>query len=124
MNNIQKRFILFIFGCLTVRFMFVYIAKTVDIKYLPYLGYLALLPVIGWIYILITGSRKIGTETFGEKIWWDNLRYIHAALYLLFAILAIQRNTDAWIILLVDVIIGLVAFLQHHYKAGNFKELI
>ncbi len=124
MNNIQKRFLLFIFGCILVRSLFVYIAKTVNIQFLPYLGYLALLPVIGWVYILATNTRKIGMETFGEKIWWNKLRYIHAFLYLLFAILAIRKNKNAWVVLLIDVIIGLTAFLVHHYREGNFKKLL
>lgn len=124
MNTIQKRFALFLIGCIGLRSLFVYIAKTIKNDYLPYLGYLALLPVIGWTYILLTGSRPTGAETFGEKIWWNNLRYIHAGLYLLFAILAINRNEKSWIVLLVDVLLGLTAFLWHHYNAGSFTQLI
>jgi hypothetical protein len=124
MNDIQRRFVLFIFGCILTRSIFVYIAATVKIEYLPYLGYLSLLPVIGWMYILATGSRKTGTETFGQPIWWNKLRYVHALLYLIFAVLAIQKSDKAWIVLLIDVIVGLSVFLWHHYRAGNFQELI
>jgi hypothetical protein len=123
MNDIQKRFALFLFGCILVRSIFVYIAATIRIEYLPYLGYLALIPVIGWIYILATGSRKTGQETMGQPIWWNSLRYVHALLYLTFAILAILKINKAWIVLLVDVIVGLTAFLWHHYNVGSFKQL-
>ena len=46
-----------------------------------YLGYLALLPATEFIYIYLTGSMKTGAESFGEKIWWNNLRPIHSILF-------------------------------------------
>ena len=123
MNNIQKRILLFLIGCIGVRSLFVVFAKYIDIKYLPYLGYLALLPAIGFIYIYITGSRKSGPETFGDKIWWNNLRPIHAILYLLFAYNAIIGNKHAWIYLLADVLFGLISFLIYHCVKGDFTPL-
>ena len=124
MNTFQKRFLLFLFGCIGVRSLFVIIAKNISLKYLPILGYLALLPAIGFIYIYATGSRKTGMETFGEKIWWNNLRPIHALLYLLFAYNAIIGNKHAWIYLFIDVTLGLISFLFFHYKNGDFPKLI
>ena len=124
MNDIQKRFLLFLIGCIGTRSLFVIIAKKIDLKFLPYLGYLALLPAIGFIYIYVTGSRKTGAEVFGGKIWWNNLRPLHALLYGLFAYNAIIRNSNAWIYLLIDVIIGLVSFLSFHYSNGDFSKLL
>jgi len=114
MNDIQKRFLLFLGGCIVIRTLFVIIAKYINIKYLPYLGYLALIPAIGLLYIFFTKSRQTGPEVFGAKIWWNNLRPIHASLYILFSISAIQQKTYSWIFLLIDVILGLSAFLFYH----------
>jgi hypothetical protein len=124
MNDIQKRFLLFLIGCIGTRALFVYVAKNIDVKYLPLLGYLALLPAIGFLYIYFTGSRKTGAEVFGEKIWWNDLRPIHSFIYFLFAYNAIIGNNKAWIYLLVDVIIGLFSFLFFHFKNGDLKKLI
>ncbi len=124
MNEIKKRFLLFLIGCMGTRLLFVYAAKNAGPKYLHYLGYLALLPAIGFTYIFLTGSRPTGGETFGQKIWWNNLRPVHALLYSLFAYNAINRNASAWKILLLDVVIGLVSFLAHHYQEGSFQKLI
>jgi len=123
MNDIQKRFLLFLIGCIGTRSLFVYVAKNTNAKYLPLLGYLALLPAIGFIYIYLTGSRKTGGEVFGEKIWWNDLRPIHSLLYFLFSYNAIIGNNKAWIYLLVDVIFGLISFLIFHFKNGDFKKL-
>jgi hypothetical protein len=120
MNDLQKRFLMFLIGCIGTRSLFVIIAKYVNTQYLKYMGYLALLPAIGFIYIYLTGSRKTGPETFGEKIWWNNLRPIHSILYFLFAYNAINGNKQAWIYLLVDVLFGLISFLVHHYVNGDF----
>ena len=124
MNTFQKRFLLFLFGCIGVRSLFVIIAKNISLIYLPILGYLALLPAIGFVYIYVSGSRKIGAETFGEKIWWNDLRPIHAVLYFLFGYNAILGKRIAWIYLLIDVIFGLISFLLFHYKNGDFPKLI
>ena len=124
MNTIQKRFLLFLFGCIGTRSLLVYLAKTTNKTYLNYMGYLALLPAIGFFYIYFTGSRQTGAEVFGEKIWWNNLRPVHGTLYALFAYNAITGNLNAYLYLLVDVLIGLTSFLIFHYYNGDFKLLL
>ena len=114
MNHLQQRILMFLIGCIGVRSLFVIIAKYINTKYLKYLGYLALLPAIGFIYIYLTGTRKTGVEVFGEKIWWNNLRPIHSIL----------GNKQSWIYLLVDVLIGLTSFLIYHYVNGDFFKLL
>lgn len=122
MKNIHKRILLFLIGCIGTRSLLVYIAKTTDLTYLPYLGYLALLPAAGFMYIFLTGIRKTGFEVFGEKIWWNNLRPVHALLYTLFAYNAIHKNKNSWMFLLADVVFGLLSFLWHHYSIGSFTS--
>jgi hypothetical protein len=124
MNTIQKRFLLFLVGCIGMRSLFVILARKANTEYLKYMGYLALLPAIGFIYIYLTGSRQTGGETFGDKIWWNNLRPLHALLYFLFAYNAIQRNKNTWVYLLIDVIIGLFSFLIFHYFNNDFEKLV
>ena len=123
MNNIQKRFILFLFGCITIRLLFVYFAKNASSQILMYMGYFALIPAFGFAYIYITNSRQSGSEVFGEKIWWNYLRPLHSLLYFLFACNAIIGNKTAWLFLLVDVLIGLILFLFQHWKKDNFNKL-
>ena len=123
MNTIQKRFLLFLIGCIGTRSLFVYLAKIANKTYLHYLGYLSLLPAFGFIYLFLSGSRQTGKEVFGDKIWWNNLRPIHGLLYLLFAYNAINGNKFAWVYLLIDVIVGLVSFVGFHYYNNDFKKL-
>jgi hypothetical protein len=124
MNDLQKRFLLFLFGCIGMRSLFVILAKNANEMYLKYMGYLALIPAIGFIYIYLTGSRQTGAEVFGGKIWWNNLRPLHALLYLLFAYNAILGIKTAWIYLLIDVIIGLMSFIIFHYYNGDFSKIL
>ena len=123
MNNTQKRFMLFLFGCIPTRLFLVYFAKNISLVYLPVLGCLALIPAIGFIYLYLSGTRKTGPEVFGEKIWWNNLRPIHALFYFTFAYNAIHKFKGAWIYLLYDVIFGLISFLIFHYINNDFKNL-
>ena len=124
MDHLQQRFLMFLIGCIGIRSLFVIIAKYIHTEYLKYLGFLALIPSIGFMYIYLSGSRKTGAEVFGEKIWWNDLRPVHSILYFLFAYNAIIGNTQSWIYLLVDVLIGLISFLIHHYTNGNIFRLL
>jgi hypothetical protein len=123
MNKLQQRMLLFLIGCIGIRSLFVVIAKYVNTNYLKYLGYLALAPAIGFLYIYLTGSRKTGPETMGEKIWWNDLRPIHSIFYFLFAYNAIIGNKQAWVYLLADVLLGLISFSIYHYVNGDFSKL-
>jgi hypothetical protein len=123
MNTTQKRFLLFLIGCIGTRTLLVYLAKNVDKTNLKYMGYLSLLPAIGFFYLFLSGSRKTGAEVFGDKIWWTNLRPVHGLMYLLFSYNAINGNLNAWMYLLVDVIIGLISFLSFHYYNNDFIKL-
>jgi hypothetical protein len=105
------------------RSLLVYMAKTTNKTLLMFLGYLALLPAIGFFYLYFSGSRKTGFEVFGDKIWWNNLRPVHGLIYTLFAYNAINGNLNAWIYLLVDIIFGLTSFFIFHYYNGDFTKL-
>jgi ABC-type iron transport system FetAB permease component len=122
MNDIQYRFLLFTF-CIIVRLLFVFLAKFINPIYLPYLGMLAILPSFGFIFIYLFDLRKSGREVLNNKIWWNNLRPVHGCLYLLFSLLAIKKHNNAWVALLIDVLIGVIAFTNYHYQIGNFKIL-
>lgn len=119
MDNITKRMLLFLIGCIGTRTSFVLLAKFLDKKYLPYMGYFALIIAIGFSIIFITGIRETGPEVLGDKIWWNNLRPVHALLYFIFAYLAITQNDMAWIPLLIDVLLGLSSFLIFHKINNN-----
>ena len=105
------KILVFLFGCILSRLAFAYIAYK---QYIPlkYLGYIALLIAVG----LLFSKRKIGPETFGEPIWWANIRPIHSALYFLFAYLAITNCKQAWKVIVVDAMFGLIMFTLHQFK--------
>lgn len=111
MQNSEKRLWLFLVGCIGTRSLLTYIAKVASPEYLQWMGYLAVLPAIGFFWIWATGSRKTGPEVFGDKIWWNHLRPVHGTLYLLFAYFAIQKASFAWWFLFVDVVFGLTSFI-------------
>ena len=113
MNELKKRFALFSI-CVFVRICLVILAKYIPKKYLKIMGFLTLIPGLGFAIIYLFKLRKTGAEVFGNKIWWNDLRPIHATLYLLFSYLAINKNKNSWYVLLLDVIIGIIAFSIHH----------
>ena len=114
-SHSTQRMLMFLLGCIVVRVCFVIVAANISTQHLKYLGYLALIPAFGFMYIFLTGSRTTGPETFGEKIWWNNLRPVHSIVYVLFAIGAIRGNRSAWIFLALDVLIGFTSWCIHQW---------
>ena len=123
MNNIQKRFLLFIFGCIVARLSLVFLAIKLSNNLKPYLGVFCIVISAGLMSAFISG-RSSGIETFGEKIWWNSLRPIHTSLFLFAGILLLNKNNSAYKLLLADTLFGLSSFLIYHYTSGNFRYLI
>ena len=123
LNTIKLRFFLFLFGCIGSRFAFTVISALASGWILTLLGIIALIPVIGWFYIIFIGKRDTGLEVLGDKIWWKNLRPVHMLLWGFFSYLAITGNKKAWLVLLVDTLFGLSSFLVYHWSQDNFKKL-
>lgn len=109
----NKKYLLFFGVCVIIRSLFVVLAKFISKNYLNYLGYIAIIPALGFFsnYFLI--ERKTGI--FGQKAWWHELRIVHSVLYFLFANYAIKKKSYSYIPLAVDVIIGIIAFTIKHF---------
>lgn len=110
-------------GCMGTRFALTALSAFATPTLLTVIGWLALIPVLGWAYIIFVGERTTGAEVFGDKIWWDKLRPLHMMLWLTFAVAAIQKMPQAWLILLADTLFGLAAFLIFHGSQGNLAIL-
>ena len=123
MNSIQKRFLLFIFGCIPSRLGLAAVAKYLPNTYLHYLGYITLIPAFGFLYLYFTGKRQVGLEMQGAPIWWAPFRLLHGLMYLVFSFYAIYSNPIAYLFILVDTFIGLALFLINHFEEGNFSKL-
>ena len=125
MNPIQKRFFLFLVGCIGTRSLLVYLAYIATGFWLKIMAIGAAIIATGFTIIYVGGLRTTGLETGGSPIWWNMLRPLHALLYALFAYNAWNgHRTVAWRILLADVLIGLTSFLYHHICQGNLKQLV
>lgn len=119
MNNNCKRILLFLFGCIPTRLFITYIAKT-QLQLLKYMAIPAFIISIGFASIYLFKLRETGREVFGQKIWWNNLRPIHSILWASFAYMAFIANKEAWKILFIDTILGLIAFIIFHVKTQTF----
>ncbi len=126
MNSIQKRFALFLLLCIPARLILVFLAKVLKGFNLKILATILLIPAFGFLYLFFSGKRPTGGEVFGNKIWWNDLRPIHGLNYLVFSVLVFSGvwANKAWLILLFDVVLGLIAFLAYHSKNNNFAKLL
>jgi hypothetical protein len=124
MNKIQKRFLLFLGGCIPTRLAFALLAKYGNITVKKILAIISFIIASGFLIIYFGNLRNTGLETGGEKIWWNKLRPIHALLYYLFFYnIFFINNPNAWVILIVDIMLGLLSFLYFHITNNSFSKL-
>jgi hypothetical protein len=70
--------------------------------------------IIGFLLFMtwISGNRnKYGF--FGGPVWWNHLRPVHASMYTLFGILALMGSEHSYAVLLADVGLGILSYLNH-----------
>ena len=116
MKELYKRYLLFLIVCLGIRSLAVYLAKISNLQNLKLLGILYLLFGLGILTIFTFELRITGGEVNGGKIWWNKQRPLFGIIWLSFGILALLGKKDlAWKVLLLDIILGLGLFLNHHF---------
>ena len=119
-----QRIITFLFGCILTRTILVFLAYYfVENKYHILKNIFILVCfLIGLSMLLIyfgIGRERADKQLQGWKdddpiLWWNDLRPLHGSFYILFAILTAIGCKHTWIILLIDVLIGLIAWSFHH----------
>ena len=109
----QSRQLYFWLGCIPTRIILVLIAYFLPLNYLPYYGIVTLLISLGFIRAFFFSNKNVGF--FKGDIWWNNLRLVHAVLYLSFSIGAFLEFEYSWVFLLIDVIIGMISFINEYY---------
>lgn len=110
----MNRIVLFLGGCMVVRAALAFAAYRLPLPYVFWMAFPALLMATGFLVLFLFHLRPTGREVNYERIWWDRLRPVHAALYFAFAIFALQRKRIAYLFLLADWILGLLAFTGFH----------
>ena len=117
MSDLQKRVVGFLVGCMGARLALVYLAYKYPQKLAVPFTAAAVALSIGFMLIYVFGLRKTGPEVFGDTIWWDSLRPFHSILWGLFAFQISNGNPDSYLIILMDTLLGFLAWSLHH---GNF----
>ena len=123
MNNIQKRFVYFLGGCIPARVLLAIIAKYIPLSLLRIMGLITIIPAVWFLYSFIITPYTHAKIITSTKVWWQDMRIIHSMSYLLFSIFAINQKPYSWIVLFVDAIVGLFAFLIYHYSIKSFEKL-
>lgn len=111
----NKRILYFIFACLLVRSLFVVssylILKNNHTKLRLIFSFFAL--SIGLSFLnQYRMKEKIGN--FGGPAYWHPFRLVHGIIYIIFGILAFCNIKKAYLLLLLDVIIGILVFSNNY----------
>ena len=110
----QIRIPLFLIFCLGARSTIAYLVKRFGKAHRLLIASLLVLPAIGFASIYLLGLRRTGGEVFGDKIWWNSLRPVHALMYFGAAASVYFREKNAYLLILLDTLVGLVAFCRFH----------
>ena len=123
--------LLFLTLCIPLRIIFALLPnyKIIE-KYIPIkmnkklfyqvVGIIFLCIAVGFLYLYFTNERLNAREA-GGKTWWHNLRLLHgllylcASIYILWNINNINLIRYASIPLVIDVIVGILSFINYRY---------
>lgn len=111
----NKTIYYFIFFCFPARLLLALLAKIIPTNYLPIMGIFTAIISISF-FINFMKNSKGDKGFFGNYVWWNNYRLIHSFSYALFSIQALLKYNNAWIILLVDAILGLIFFINKYFS--------
>lgn len=100
---------IFLIFCIPCRCILAYLASTIQNNNLKIMGYIYGLMSIGFMYAFINNMQN--TPGIQGNIWWHNIRPVFALIYLGFFILTILKNKNAYKLLYLDAIFGLLASL-------------
>ena len=115
----SRNLFLFLFACLPARLGAAYVAYRFP-TWLPWMGLLAAIVACNWLF----GSFSHTTGFFGGNVWWASMRAVHACIYLLFATMAFAKVPQAYLLLVADALVGLVAGVVHYQTAVAAKTAI
>ena len=101
----------FLSMCLPTRLALALLAKTVDKPTLKLLSYIAFIIGIMFLYLFVF-KKRINAPEGGGKTWWHNYRILHGLMYLTFAYMAFKGHDDAWKILALDALFGLIIWMN------------
>ena len=102
---VVERLAVFLFVCIVLRLGIAYVAYVTPQKWLPLLAAPAMVIALGFLWNFIRAPR---VGAFGGAAWWQPLRLVHAITFACFAALAVCRIRQAWVLLVLDVAIGLI----------------
>jgi hypothetical protein len=105
------------FFCLIIRTGLIYLAylavKEKSPNYRLAFSLMYLTFSVGFLYQFVFKPRQKGA--FGQEIWWDYLRPVHALIYLYTAYLIYEKNMAFIPLLVADNLIGLTGHVFYHY---------
>ena len=125
-NISTKRILTFLFGCILVRIILALLAYYFESnKYrtpLIIMGIVTLIMGLSFfsIYFDIAGADSANKQLQGwmdqdSKVWWNDLRPLHGSFYILFSLLVFLNIKHSYVALSLDVTIGLIAWILHHF---------
>ena len=104
----------FLMGCIPVRTYLALLPLRLNPRWLRYYSFILFIQAFTFMYLYFFKMRERAFEA-GGVAWWGKFRILHGLTYLVAAILAFNKNRLAWIPLIIDVLMGLVLFLNYRF---------
>ena len=106
--NRQHLFII----CVIIRLLLVYV--TLRIQPTPsFVGIVSMIVSIGFLNSYLR-YKESDLGLFKGKVWWNNLRLVHSVLYFIFGLMTLYEIKYSYIILLIDILIGIIGFTNRY----------
>ncbi len=119
MEEVHKKILIFCLIFIPIRFAFMYSSNFYSLKYGNVYTLISLIYSFYELYLYFNESSGIRYDYVGNYIITNELRPVHALLFILFSFYLYKHRKHAYIPLLLDIIISIVAFSLYNNLEAN-----
>jgi len=110
----RNAIIVFFTVCIGFRSLMAFAAYKASTQWLKVFGVIGMVISAGFMFQYLNKSQS-GSIRGEGMVWWNDYRIVHSIMYFMFGLLALFGNRKAYVILILDVLIGIFATANNYF---------
>jgi hypothetical protein len=99
--------ILFWLVCIPIRLVISATVKYIPLRYLPFITVVVFPVSLTWFIKFLTFTPTVSLGGFGQIVWWNRMRLLHAIVWGTVGVMALNRSSYTYSGLVFDVLMGI-----------------
>lgn len=110
----NSRKAIFLFVCVTIRLTLAFVAWSLEDNKYEWIVSAIFLGASVLMFYKYLMYKNSDSGAFGQKLWWNNERFMHGFMYCFYGILSLAKINGAYLILFADVVLACNSVFLHY----------